>query len=393
MSTLSLTTYEPNFSNKRVIDRISMVLDWADMHLSATSANQIHSTKLSKVFGTQTNPLSNYLRSNLLQQSGLYTVGKISMSYTLSQDGYDKLAAKIGRSGKHIQCARASTVEELYPELITLNFSYTDKSDRLWHPLQNMKSSMKSEFWTNYLPFNYDVDASAPTILLQLAEKHGLNKMMSGPIQSYLDNKDAFREHVAKVAGCTTKVAKRIINSLFNGARLSANGFCSAFSLLDFRVDAMKALQSDFDVTSLRAAIKQMWKRIGTHYDCKTSKDKWNVYFKHERKVLDAVKFFLDEKKVQYFTEHDGFRAGEEVDVNELSDYVFSRTSIRVNFSAEDKEEETAVTTQHTQANVCHFRENVVMDPEKDTSVPLKLNHRRYTRDQSVYDCHFQGLA
>lgn len=384
MKALNLTSYEPNFNNKRVVDRVALVLAWCNMNLSSTSTNQIHNSKLTKVFGTQTNALSKYLRANLLQQSGLYTVGKISMSYTLNQEGFDKLSAKIHGSGNHIQNDRACA-EDLYPELITLNFQYTDKSYRLWNPLQNMKSSKKQEFWAGYLPFNYDVDACAPTILLQLAQKHGLVPLLAGPIQSYLDNKDAFREHVAKIANIEVKVAKRLINSLFNGARLSCNYFCSAFSLVDFNKDAMRALQNDEQVTSLRSSIKRMWERIGTVANCKTSKDKWNVYFKLERKVLDAVKFFLDEKKMSYFTEHDGFRSAEEINTKELSDFVFSRTSIRVNFSAEDTEkkvekkaEKKVVTTITPPANDCHFR-------EKDVSISHLLNKRRGERALNQY--------
>lgn len=376
-SVLNFSNYEPNFSNKRVIDRTSLVLDWCDLHLSATSPTQLHHSKLTKIFGNQAKDFSAYLRANLLVQVGNYAVGKSSFSYMLNKDGYDKLSMKIGRRVNHIECNNA-TSEELYPELLTLEFEYSDKSYRLWHPLQQMKSSKKAAFWKDYLPFNYDVDASAPTILLQLATKHGLLPLLAGPIQDYLDNKDAFRQHVAEIANCDLKTAKRIINSLFNGARLAANGFCSAFGLLDFRVDSMRALQNDQQIISLKSSIKQMWNRISSHYATKTSKDKWNVYFQHERKVLDAVKFFLDEKEVQYFTEHDGFRSSEKIDVKELSDYVFSRTSIRVNFS---EEQEESSTTTHNIANDLPFREE-----HEKMSITTALNKRRYTKSQSVYD-------
>lgn len=382
-SVLNLNKYEPNFSNKRVVDRIATVLDWCDLHVDSKSPTQLHNSKLTKVFGNQAKELSNYLRSNLLIQSGNYTVGKSSLSYTLNQDGYDKLSQKIGRRVNHIECNKAvlQTAEDLYPELLTLEFEYTDKSHRLWHPLQQMKSSKKAQFWNNYLPFNYDVDASAPTILLQLATKHGLLPLLAGPIQDYLDNKDEFRQYVATLANTDVKTAKRIINSLFNGARLAANGFCSTFGLLDFRKDSMKALQEDQRVISLRSAIKQMWNKISSKFTTKTSKDKWSVYFQHERKVLDAVKFFLDEKGVQYFTEHDGFRSSEKIDVNELSEYVYNRTSIKVNFS-EDMEEkkEEVIITAHNIANDLPFHEE-----HEKMSITDALNKRRYTKNLSAY--------
>ena len=237
-------------------------------------------------------------------------------------------------------------------ELAILSFKMNDKSNRLWHPLQNLKRERKTEFWSTYgLPFDYDIEACAPTILFQLALQAGLPEITLATLRDYLDDRSAFRAHVTNITGLTPHDSKRLINSMFNGARLAASAYCTAFRALQYDFAAMTRLQNDRDVTRLIRDIRQVWRRLelverhkqtpsfaevlaGTakpvERRLKTSKQKWGYYFTWERRVLDAITKFLERDGNRYFTEHDGFRTQREVALGNLQDEVHRRTGLRL---------------------------------------------------------------
>jgi hypothetical protein len=330
MSKLELTAYRPNLKDPRVQKRLVNVLAWCDLHLSPTSPEPIHHDEMRAVFGTATNDLTKWLRANLLIQHGVYVPGIKSYGYLLNESGADKLRAM---SQQHMVTTSASSQVETYPELATLSFTYSLKSDRYWHRLQNIKRERKADFWRPYLPFNYDIDAAAPTLLLQMALNFGLPAILGRGVQDYLSNKAAYRGHVAELTGCSLNNAKRIINSLFNGAKLGENERWSIFNALKADREAMRRLIADQKIRSLRASIKQVWRGIGQRFEVKSSTAKWGVYFRAERRVLEVIRDELVQAGVPHFTEHDGFRAGREIDVEAMQQVVKSKTGFEIKLS------------------------------------------------------------
>ena len=352
MTTLKLNTYTPDFSKKRVIDRTIKVLDWCDITL--TSRIQIHSKELRLVFGTQSNSLSAYLRANLLSTNGKYTTGAESKSYELNKIGYDKLrllTKSEKQSSKHI--AKCILEKTIHPDVAELKFTYSDKKHRLNHPLQHMKRELKTEFWADKLPHNYDIEAAAPTLLLQKAYSNGFKKILAEPIEHYLKNKQEVREYIANLVNISVKDAKKIINSLFAGGRMSANIKCAAFHTLDQNKESMAILVNDPLFRRIRLAIKHMWNSFGQKVNkiykgrglkltrqqigikFKTPSEKWDLYFSLEREVLNAMINFLDERQIKFFAEHDGFRSAREINIDEMTDYIFSQTTYRVKLEKE----------------------------------------------------------
>ena len=330
MPKLELTAYQPNLSDPRVQKRISSVVAWCDLHLSTASPEAVHHNELIKTFGPSGNQLSKWLRANLLIQTGVYAPGTKSFSYLLNERGMNKLRAT---ASKHMVNTSAASAADLYPELQTLEFKYSLKSDRYWHRLQNIKRDKKAAFWKDYLPFNYDIEAAAPSILLQLAQQYGLHDLLCDHIKAYLESRDEYRQHVADLTGCSLNDAKRIINALFNGARLARNEHCSAYQLLGCNYQAMTKLQNDFKLRRLRTQIKSMWQWIGRHYEVSNPRAKWGVYFAFERKILDVIKGELEHAGIAHFTEHDGFRAEQEVDVTAIQRVVREKTKLDIKLS------------------------------------------------------------
>lgn len=327
---MKLSTYTPNYSDKRVIKRIKNVLSWCHFHLASDRPTSVHHTELTKVFGHYANDLTKFLRANLLVKCGTYIPEVQSYSYTLNTAGYTKIENALeggaGPAGEYVA----------HPDLLSGKFNYTDKSDRLWHPLQNLKREKKAQFWNAWgLPYDYDIVACAPTVLYQLATRFGMLHIISEPIRDYLANKDAFRQHVVNITGCSLPTAKRLINSLFNGARLARNNYCSAYKALDYSDAKMIALQEDEKVKQLRLAIARMWKYIqeNTTMDLKKSRAKWSVYFKFERAFLTVINQYCDERGIRLFTEHDGFRTNKQIDKDELIAVIFKRTGFNLKIS------------------------------------------------------------
>ncbi len=339
MSKLELTTYEPKLTDPRVQRRIASVLAWCALRLDPHSPEAVHHDELRRVFGTATNPLTAWLRANLLIQTGTYLPRAKSFSYLLNEPGVEKLRALCNR---RMIATSAVDLTEIYPELVDLTFTYTEKSDRYWHPLQNIKRDRKTLFWEPYLPFNYDIEAAAPTMLVQLAKKLGLHRLLGAAIDDYLANKEAYRLHVVSLTGCSPVDAKHLINSLFNGARLSRSEFTAAYRLVGSDYAAMTLLMQDPRIRALRAHIKQMWRAIGRGQDVSQSKAKWGVYFKLERSVMDAITEELRSSGIKHFTEHDGFRADREVEVEKLQRAVKAKTKLEITLTRNEGELKSA---------------------------------------------------
>jgi hypothetical protein len=319
------------------------------LHLSGNGFKNAfgqHVPGLNDIFGPTGHALGDYLRATLLiPASRSYTPGEKSMSYRISRTGYDVLSTAYGDTSSSLDRLVARHAEELSTKV----FEYRDASERLWHPLQNLPRAEKPKFWAAHgLPYDYDIVACAPTILFNLAKQAELPKVLLEPLQSYLDDRSGFRQHVAALTGLDYEDAKRLVNSLFNGAKLGANPFWASFKLLEYDHEAMERLKQDTQVKRLRRGIASVWKTIEgqkradtrltldelvTGYErpewkLKKSTDKWAVYFKYERAVLDSISSYLHGRQINFFSEHDGFRTSHEVDITDLEKHVFEQTGI-----------------------------------------------------------------
>jgi hypothetical protein len=347
--------YTPNFNDPRVKSRIETALTWCDLNVSSRP-KQIKKEKLEEAFGPIGNKLGDYLRDLLIIRSGSYSIeAKKAYQYALKPGGIEMLKQRIEAAGgdmPHYANATSPTtriekIQKLYlDELNSLDFKYELKSDRYWHPLQNLKRDMKPLLWNKLLPYNYDIEACAPTLLKQTAEKCGLLKILAGPIEDYLNDKGGYRERVAQLTGLDLDSSKRLINSFFNGARLAKNQNCMAYQKLLSKHsprqanEAMERLQEDQQIKMLRLSIKNAWKRIESKsdLDLSTARKKWGLYFALERRVLDAMKDELERQGVKYFTEHDGFRANRIVDSSRVVNAVQEKTGFRIKLELTERE-------------------------------------------------------
>lgn len=332
--------YEPNFSDLRVKQRLAAAVSWASKNLGM-GQKTVHSFKLNAVFGPKGNQLGDWLRTKLLLKApDRYVPGAKSYAYSVNKAGLRELTKVLTATEISKKYLLDNVQHEFADEVKAHEYKYKESSERYWHPLQNLQKDVKESFWKrNGLPHDYDIECCAPSILVQLAESAGMIREKHEMLFAYLNDKKPLREHVCKLVDCDPATAKRIINALFNKARLAANSRSAIFKMINGKHTKMLALQEDTEIKKLRKHVKEMWQHIALkHAEVKTARGRWQLYFTHERRVLDCIIAVAKENNIAHFTEHDGIRTGKELDINQVEKRIFVETGFMLKLKKNVKE-------------------------------------------------------
>ncbi|PHV14647.1 hypothetical protein CSQ90_22135 [Janthinobacterium sp. BJB303] len=302
-------------------------------------ARSVSQSNLRKVFGNTSQGLGRWIYSNLLIQQGTYVPDLRSFSYTLRQDGYEKLHALVGvRPATDIEIAKSKF--GLVADGLQA-ISYSDEGGRRYAAIQNLPRLLRQQLFSGW--WDYDIEASAPTLVFQYATYN------SSPISSMLPNvmkliheKTWVRTHVGSITGLEEHDVKKVVNALFFGAPLVAYSATSIYQLLDCDELTLWLLKADPFIAALTAEIKQMWVWACERYrnteiggNCsnqflKNSKLRNAIYIMLERRVIDA----LDEVhgNCPSVLMHDGFMLRQRTDTVELARIVQRKTGFNIKF-------------------------------------------------------------
>ena len=345
--------YTPNFDNPKVIKRSKTALGFCLGVFSQTKPKEWSTRHIDQYFGQKQNNLSQYLRTQLLCiDDNHYNMdtGKCK-KYTLNYEGAKQLHKKLFPNidftlKRKYDLVTQSAATKHHAEFETGNFKYNDKSNRYWHPLQNHNSEERKQMFAQYGYCHiYDIKACAPTLITHLAEslapKQTITiKRMSKTFDYLLCNMNEIRSELAHDIGIDVTDAKRIINSLFAGAKLACNPDTAIFKLLNCDYDKMHLLQQHPRLCELRSAITTAWSIIargeisGEPVILKrtnqriNSKHKWAVYFKYERAIMSIVIEYLNARSIKYFIEHDGWSCNQQLNLIELENIIRKKTDI-----------------------------------------------------------------
>jgi len=355
--------YTPNFHDPRVQRRIRRAIGFVTGVVSTTEPQAWSTRYIDRWLGSQRNQLSQYLRSQLLIETDSRwnkDTGECK-KYIQNTQGVQQLSAAVGLT---------TTQHNLYPivveaaeqeyqqELATGCFTYNDQSRRLWHPLQNFRRDAKQAVLErNGYQFHYDIESAAMTLIhqhsQQIPEVVRDGVWLQGPmdlylfaLRDYLANRHQRRQDLAHAADIDTNTAKRIVNALLAGARLSTNPTTEIFQLLNSDTARVRFLQQHDGLSALRADIKTCWdyikptmpRRSRTQANGRermipvTSRQKWGLYFDLERRVLNEIRDYLCESTNAHFLEHDGWSCQRSVDLPQLQQRIHERTGFRVEF-------------------------------------------------------------
>lgn len=325
--------YTPNFNDPRVQLRINRSIDYALANLSKNKPTQWSTRQIDNWFGSSHNKLSALIRSEfLICVDPYYNPEKgIAKKYLLNVDGLAKLAAKINRNiipcAVHLKREKLNSADNLYAKQIESgDFQYKLKSNRLWNDIQNLDNATRKPLFTNYgYIYEYDIVSSAPNILTQYARSLGLEKNID-TIDDYLKDTAYYRNRLAKLLSCDLSTAKQLITSRFAGARFGSRN--SIFNQLNGNWIQYNRLKNDAWYLALTKDIKTLWDsiKIARGVNRLNARDKWDIYFSQELRVMRSVHRYMDKYSMRYFHEHDGWRCDQAIDVRKLKLHI-ERTS------------------------------------------------------------------
>jgi hypothetical protein len=352
-------TYQPRFSDLRVQRRIRRAIGFVRGTMSTTQPHAWSTRYIDQWFGQSQNPLSRYLRDQLLIVTKHHwnkDTGECK-EYLLNQSGLDQLTTAIGLTNNYpivLQVAQ----DQFQTELDSGAFVYNDQSSRLWHPLQNWRRDAKRQILDHSgYQYHYDIECCAMTLIHQHSQRIPeivLNgRWQQGPmdlylfaLRDYLRDRTGIREQIAHEVEIDPDLVKRVITALLAGARLSTNRESQIYQLLSGDIARIRFLQQHEYLTQLRADIRVMWdyirptmsRRSRTQPNGKqrmmpiSSRQKWGVYFDLERQVLNEIREFLCERGIRHFLEHDGWSCDREIDLTELQERILERTGFQLEF-------------------------------------------------------------
>jgi len=355
----STTVYKPNFLDPRVIKRCKNAIGFACALTSENKPRQLAQAFIEKHLGMSNNPLSIFLKSQLLIcVDDTYDMNKkICKQYILNTNGLQYLCDCLNGNNTTYNThpsiiqvddiALAWSKKEYASELETLNFDYVEKSHRLYNNIQNIRSEARAKLLADKgLRFDYDIDTAAPTLLYQHSFKTpSATGQVLSVIENYINNKDYIRNKLSAESSLPVENIKGILNALFSGGFLTTYSKSQVFALCNRDPAVVKFLQQHPFIQGLKADIKTMWEPIKAdskpqYYWTKTNKrrkrpfdprSKWNIYFKLERMIIDEIVAYCKEIHCNYFLEHDGFRTNKQIDTNDLALYILEGTGYSVN--------------------------------------------------------------
>ena len=340
-----------NITDPRVFKRAKRALEFTLAQIPANNPKPISTRLIDQHYGQSQHSLSKQLRELLLiTHDSHYNMltGKCKQ-YTRNVEGckfiqhlLDPTVEYSTAEAQHI----TSYVSKFDAELLTGKFNYNDKSNRNWHPLQNLPSDIRKRELAKYgYKHIYDIRCAAPSIILHLAQDLGIKLKHTSAIEYYINNKDTVRRDLAHDLQLSTTDVKRLVNMLFNGAPVGHISDLATTQLLRGDSRAIERVKNNNYIKSLRADITACWSKIANHqldgeyviprtYHSTgkkkriSSKDRWQLYFLYERHVMNSVTAYLDKQLALYLIEHDGWSSNIQVDLNDLTHHVRTSTGI-----------------------------------------------------------------
>jgi len=356
---------EERITDPRVRKRCETALQFAYGFVNARKPKSLSTRYIDRYFGQSQNPLSNTLRQMLLTvfdekyYSPQFAVTcpenrGVCKLYVRNKKGCKKLHNLLYPELKKLTNAK---VEWHYvmnlgnthqTEFTTGDFTYKQSSDRLFHPLQNVESSIRQRLFAHH-GYNhvYDIVCAAPTVFVNVAWSLGLCATHTSSIVDYINNRHAKRYQWAKQLGCTEDTVKRVVNALFNGARISHWHGSAILCELDGNHNTLTALKQHAEIQQLKSEISGVWNHIshalvnGNPYIKRivnpitnrklavSGKQKSDLYRQYERRIMNEVKQYMRSQNAKMFLEHDGWSSDRPVNLQHMTAHIANQTGMQ----------------------------------------------------------------
>jgi hypothetical protein len=347
--------YHPDFRKSAVRRRAQTALTFVLAFVSSNKPKPLAQVLLAKHMGQAQTPVFKWLKKQLLivcNNRWNMATGQCK-TYVSNPAGIAYIKGLLNIDPTDPRLESQYVIEQLTqtwaPVLARNEIIYNDSSNRLWHPLQQVRRQYKHPFFAGQgLQFHYDIETAAPRLLVQRARETDPNCKWFDTIEEYINNKEHIRTRIATDCQITDNTVKRIINALLCGARLVQRFDSSIYEMLAHDQARMIWFQQDPWVQQFRTDVTRLWRTIFANEPRTytiirsgrlagvqraqpwTTKQKWTIYFQEERAVLNAVESYMKKHNIRYFLEHDGWYADHAIDRDQLRAHIESRTRRRV---------------------------------------------------------------
>ena len=320
-------SYTPNFNDPRVVRAANKALDWVGQYLSINNEQWLSTREIQRHLGSQSRPLGRWLRFKLLITVNNYydPFNGQCKTYRLNDEGYFEICSAIKRKPSF------GVNQKIQQQLDTGEFEYKDVSNRSFTALQYMpKQRRRSVLENNGYTYHYDIQAAAPTLLLQRAQQLIKQKQINGIkskelktpyLDQYVNDRKSMREQLAKDCDCTENTIKLVINAILQGAVLSKSQYSSIFKELHCDYDLMTRLQNNNTIKCLKEEIKILWGVLAEDIPEKyittksgsvrrkslSGRDKSAYYRQLEEQVAKIIRKNLKKERNRYLWIHDGW--------------------------------------------------------------------------------------
>jgi len=357
---------------------------------TGTKPKQISSKKLDTVFGKSS--LGKQLRRDLMIVVNDYYNPEthVCKEYKIDWNVYQELlqeytqllklnvpTIELSTNAVSFDCVSQELEREYGEELTTGNFKYIRKGNRYYHALQNLPKKTREQVFAEYgYRWDYDIEAAMPTLIKQYAQQKGLTTP-TPYYDDFLLNRNDIRNQLARELNASVPQVKILLTSLINGAKVAVSNNHSTYAIHELLSDEGNDMgeariimingDEELDIpphkwiTGFREDIKVIWSAIkqagaitrkfkdisyervnqetgeihGIHYTKElplTSKQKAFLYQMLEHQVMYSVRNYLELNYIKYYQIHDGMMTNNQVDVNELIDYIKKETGFSVRF-------------------------------------------------------------
>lgn len=320
--------YSPNFNDTRVRRRCEKALNWL-YDFKTNKPSQLSKTLINKYLGRSNDQLGRWLRDRLLVVEDPYFNPEthVCKKYVRNKQGMQEL-----ESALHGNVVKPSISEKLQQQLNSGEIEYTERSDRLHSPLQNIPRVIRRPLLSSQgYRYHYDIKCSAPTLIKNHAQQLGLTDPTPA-LDQYLNDRTAIRQKLAVELLLTEDQVKEIINALLNGARLSASWDSSIWKIINKNYQSFELLKSNEFLISLRNDFKVVWRIIENSLPRETiicsngserkkvfsSRRKSQVYRSLEIQVIKEIRRYMKRNKIRSLLMHDGWTCDRMIDPYEL---------------------------------------------------------------------------
>lgn len=337
-------SYQPKLTDPRVQRRVIAGVRAVEKYVKPNQVYTISQSQRAKWFGMISNPLSVWLDQQLLETVDPYfnmSTGQCK-KYRLNESAFANLKSQLG-----LESYTPST--EIQQQIESGNFEYNEKSDRWYSEAQYIPSKIRGKLLANAgYRYKYDIEAAAPTILLQRAQQ--IRPDFQAPaLQQYIQDRTQVRNQIAAEASATQDQVKLVLNAVLQGSFLSTHSTSKLFDVLNQDYALVSRLKLSTTLQELKTDIKRLWQCLRNEFEREYFEDKNGTkrcrklsartksayYRKYENEVAKVIQRVLKKQKSRYLWIHDGWQSDQMTDPNELQTQIRRKTGFVVRIDYE----------------------------------------------------------